>query len=74
LKESKLMDLPSLDESKLTERRMEFVHAEEDNVRELTWEILREAVDNFADEVPLEPPPKPKLTLCLREMFKHARC
>ncbi|KAJ7685293.1 hypothetical protein DFH06DRAFT_37253 [Mycena polygramma] len=48
--EHKLKDMPSIDESKLTERRMEFVHAEEDGIREMTWEILREALKSFADE------------------------
>ena len=51
MEESRLKDLPSVDESKLTERRMEFVHAEEDKIREMTWEILREAMEGFADEV-----------------------
>ncbi|KAJ6623550.1 hypothetical protein B0H10DRAFT_2010419 [Mycena sp. CBHHK59/15] len=50
MEESKLKPLPSVDDSKLTERRMEFVYAEEDNIREMTWEILREAMDGFADE------------------------
>ncbi|KAJ7940535.1 hypothetical protein B0H13DRAFT_2396675 [Mycena leptocephala] len=40
----------SVDESKLTERRMEFVHAEENDIREMTWEILRQALECFADE------------------------
>ncbi|KAF7338217.1 WD-REPEATS-REGION domain-containing protein [Mycena venus] len=50
MEERRLEDLPSIDESKLTERRMEFVHAEEDSIREMTWEILREALECFADE------------------------
>ncbi|KAJ7046897.1 hypothetical protein C8F04DRAFT_938106 [Mycena alexandri] len=48
--ESRLKDLPSVDESKLTERRMEFVHADEDGIRQMTWEILREALESFAGE------------------------
>ncbi|KAJ7125451.1 hypothetical protein C8R43DRAFT_1030196 [Mycena crocata] len=48
--EHKLNDLPSIDESKLTERRMEFVHTEEDSIRDMTWEILRETMECFADE------------------------
>jgi hypothetical protein len=51
MEERKLKDLPSVDESKLTERRMEFVHAEENDIREMTWEILRQALECFADEV-----------------------
>ncbi|KAJ7343384.1 hypothetical protein DFH08DRAFT_225357 [Mycena albidolilacea] len=50
MEEGKLKDLGSIDESKLTERRMEFVHAEEDSIRTLTWEILREALESFSDE------------------------
>lgn len=49
--ESRLKGLPSVDESKLTERRMEFVHADEDGIRQMTWEVLREALESFADEV-----------------------
>ncbi|KAJ7172380.1 hypothetical protein C8R46DRAFT_894774 [Mycena filopes] len=48
--EGRLKDRPSVDESKLTERRMEFVHADEDGIRQMTWEILREALESFADE------------------------
>ncbi|KAJ7509976.1 hypothetical protein B0H11DRAFT_1168825 [Mycena galericulata] len=48
--ETKIGNLPPIDESKLTERRMEFVYAEEENIREMTWEILREAMEGFADE------------------------
>lgn len=54
MEEGKLKDLGSIDESKLTERRMEFVHAEEDSIRTLTWEILREALESFSDEVHLQ--------------------
>ncbi|KAF7363525.1 WD-REPEATS-REGION domain-containing protein [Mycena sanguinolenta] len=43
-------DLVSIDESKLTDRRMEFVLAEEDNFRMMTWEILREALESFLEE------------------------
>ncbi|KAJ7741513.1 hypothetical protein DFH07DRAFT_52395 [Mycena maculata] len=50
MNESKHGELPPVDESKLTERRMEFVHAEEGNIREMTWEILRDAMESFADE------------------------
>ncbi|KAJ7109490.1 hypothetical protein C8R44DRAFT_289695 [Mycena epipterygia] len=50
MEESRLKNLSPVDESKLTERRMEFVQAEEDNIREMTWEILREAMESFADQ------------------------
>ncbi|KAJ6596993.1 hypothetical protein DFH09DRAFT_1403743, partial [Mycena vulgaris] len=50
MEESKHNDLLPVDESKLTERRMEFVHAEEDNIRELTSVVLREALESFADQ------------------------
>ncbi|KAF8212133.1 hypothetical protein K438DRAFT_1806025 [Mycena galopus ATCC 62051] len=50
MEESQVKDLVSIDESKLTERRMEFVYAEEDSIRKMTWEILREALDCFSDE------------------------
>lgn len=49
--ESKIGGLTPVDETKLTERRMEFIHAEEDNIREMTWDILRSAMEGFADEV-----------------------
>ncbi|KAJ7632721.1 hypothetical protein FB45DRAFT_978405 [Roridomyces roridus] len=41
---------PPEEETKHTERRIEFISYEEDNARELTWEMLREALEIFADE------------------------
>ncbi|KAJ7285734.1 hypothetical protein C8J57DRAFT_1446565 [Mycena rebaudengoi] len=49
-KEVKLKSMPTVDDSKLTERRMEFVNAEEDSLRDATWEILREAFEDFAND------------------------
>ncbi|KAJ7271881.1 hypothetical protein B0H12DRAFT_1298457 [Mycena haematopus] len=46
----KIKDLVSIDQSKLTERRMEFVLAEANSLRKMTWEILHEALECFADE------------------------
>ncbi|KAJ6502455.1 hypothetical protein C8R45DRAFT_1070888 [Mycena sanguinolenta] len=43
-------DLISIDASKLTDRRMEFVHAEENSFRQMTWEVLREALESFSEE------------------------
>ncbi|KAJ7097842.1 hypothetical protein B0H15DRAFT_920560 [Mycena belliarum] len=50
MEESGNGDLPPVDESKLTDRRMEFVYAEEDSMRVLTWEMLQESLEYFADE------------------------
>ncbi|KAJ7709805.1 hypothetical protein B0H17DRAFT_238977 [Mycena rosella] len=50
MEESKQWDLPLVDQSKLTERRMEFVRAEEDSMHEQMWEALRESMECFADE------------------------
>ncbi|KAF7305081.1 WD-REPEATS-REGION domain-containing protein [Mycena kentingensis (nom. inval.)] len=48
-KERSVEALP-LDDAKLTERRMEFVHAEEATMHAITWEVLRDMVECFADE------------------------
>ncbi|KAJ7449912.1 hypothetical protein FB451DRAFT_1052596 [Mycena latifolia] len=50
MEESKHRDLSFVDESKLTDRRMEFVDADEASMREATWEILRESLECLADE------------------------
>ncbi|KAK7020532.1 WD-repeats-region domain-containing protein [Favolaschia claudopus] len=46
--------LKDVEESHLTERRLEFIHADEDIIREMTWEVLREALESFADEGDLQ--------------------
>jgi hypothetical protein len=74
-KEVKLKSMPTVDDSKLTERRMEFVNAEEDSLRDATWEILREAFEDFANDVRSNRVRLLELAdVHFREMFKHALC
>ncbi|KAJ7063381.1 hypothetical protein C8F01DRAFT_1132786 [Mycena amicta] len=39
-----------VDDSKLTERRMEFVRAEEARMHDMTWDVIRDMLESFADE------------------------